>query len=105
MKVKRLKNEIRYIKIDRDAIFERLREDMIDQAENYFRILDFTKVNFKYFWDPDTDEFMCAVCDGDLQLDSFFLETILKEKPITTHTLYSTKCYSSILIDDCNNIQ
>lgn len=101
MKVKRLKNEIRYIKIDRDAIFERLREDMVEQAENYFKILDITKVNFKYFWDSDTDEFICAICDGDRGLDLLDLE-VLSKKPITTHTLYSAKCYSSISIDDCN---
>lgn len=102
MKVKRLKDEIRYIKIDREAIFERLREDMIDQAEKYFEILDITKVDFKYFWDPDTDEFICAICDKERGSDSFDLEVLARDKPITTHTLYSEECYSSISIDDCN---
>lgn len=108
MKVKRLKDEIRYIKIERDAIYERLREDIIDQAENYFGILDVTKVHFEFLWDPDTDEFICAICDdrqGFYGHDAFDLKALFQNRPITTHTLYSKNCYSSISIDDCNALK
>ena len=102
MKVKHLKKgEFRVIQVDEEAIFELLRETMMERASDLFGILDSRKVRFEGYWDRENVRFTCAIYDGRYETrenDGFKLDLkeISEEIGVTTETLYGRNLYVTL---------
>lgn len=98
MKVKHLKKgELRVIRIGREAIYELLRENMIENAEQYFDLLDMRTVTFQMIWSSQTDEFTCVVHD-DQYTPNIDIENIAEKVSLTTETLFQKHRFQTIFI-------
>lgn len=103
MKVKHLKKgEIRVIGIDREAIYELLRETMMEHGMEYFELLSNT-VEFDMRWSSKSDIFTCAVFDRNYS-PKFLDHDILEKKiGITTKTLFQKNRYKTVCLKDIEN--
>lgn len=100
MKVKHLNNgEVRVISIDKEAIYELLRETMMENSAEYFDILGNT-VMFEMRWNSKTDIFTCAVFDRRYPPDDLNFNMLEKHLGLTTKTLYQKKRYKTVYIKD-----
>lgn len=100
MKVKHLKQgEIRAISIGREAIYELLRETMMENSAEYFDILGNT-VMFEMRWNSKTEIFTCAVFDRKYPPDDLDFDTLEKHLGLTTETLYQRNRYKTVCIKD-----
>lgn len=105
MKTKHLKKgELRIIQIDENAIFELLKETMMENASEYFDVLDVTKVTFEMKWLKESGQFICAVYDSghcpsnpDVFLD---LAELGDQVGLTTRTLYGKHRYKTLYLSD-----
>ena len=99
MKIKRLKkDEMRVISIDGKAVFELLTETMIENAEQFFDLLDVTKVSFRMQWCEEENCFVCAIVDGNDWKNDYDLQRIALDIGVTTESLYlhGKKRYSTV---------
>lgn len=100
MKVKHLNNgQVRVISIDREAIYELLRETMMENREEYFDILGNT-VMFEMKWNSKTDIFTCAVFDRRYPPNDLDFDKLEEHLGLTTKTLYQKKRYKTVYIKD-----
>ncbi len=98
MKVKHLKKgEIRVISIGREAIYELLRETMMENAEQYFDLLDMKTVKFQMSWDSQTDLFTCII-HNDQNTPDIDVQAIVQEIGITAETLFYKNRYKTIFV-------
>lgn len=93
-------NEVRILKIGRDAIFEFLYETLISEQDNIFNV-DSLKVYSSFAMDWESGEFIFAVCNDkkDEKTKSFCesldVEKLIKLIPDTTDTVLKDKPYKS----------
>ncbi len=90
-------NKYRIIKIGKDAVYEVLREYIIDNQEAFFDITDGTKIITHFDLNWDTGEFICAARntygeDEHWQCNVDTSELLLKLQD-TTETLFTEKRY------------
>ena len=107
-KVKHIKdNRCRVIKLEKDALFEFLYETMIENIEQYFEILDCTKVFSHHKFNPETGEYVCIINDEKVKLpDDLDIDKILLKMPKTTTSMYSgSSRYKEISFEDLREIQ
>lgn len=109
-------NEVRILKIGRDAIFEFLYETLIGEQDNIFNV-DSLKVYSRFAMDWESGEFIFAVCNDkkDEKTKSFCesldVEKLIKLIPDTTDTVlknmpykdYKTKELCELLKPEKNN--
>lgn len=95
MRTKLKKDEARVIRINQDAIFELIYETFVEKSEQYFDLLDSTKVKLAFDWDQDKNEFTCVAHTRDLQYQVDF-ESIAKEVGITTDSMFQSHRYKTI---------
>ena len=97
-KKKKLKsNECRVIRIDQEAIYEKLSEDMIDNDKVYF---ESPASNFHYhcMMDEETGDFICFVSNKFMNDEGY--KAVLEKVPTpTTDTLYRDNRFVSIFWD------
>ena len=98
----------RIIKIGKDAIYEVLREYIIENQETFFDVTDGTKIvkHFDINW--DTGEFICAARndygnDEHLQCNIDTTELLLKLQD-TTETLFTEKRYIELSEEKIKNL-
>ena len=98
----------RIIKIGRDAIYEVLREYIIDNDKAFFDVTDSTKIvkHFDINW--GTGEFICAARkdygdDEHLQCNIDTTELLLKLQD-TTETLFADKRYVEMSEEEIKNL-
>lgn len=84
------KGELRVLQVRQDAIYELLRETLMERANTIFDILDVTKIGFQFYWDNATNQFICAVHDGAYSPD-LDLDALGKEVGVTTDTFYTMR--------------
>ena len=87
----------RIIKIGKDAIYEILREYIVDNTEDFFDVADGTKIVTHFDINWDTGEFICVARSeyGEneyLQCDVDTTKVLLKMQD-TTETLFIDKRY------------
>ena len=97
MKTKRLKkDEMRVICLDGEAVYELLRETMMDGAGDYFDLLDMTKVVFSMRWCPERNCFVCAAVDENDWHRNLDLDKIAREIGPTTKTMFAPHRYQTV---------
>lgn len=82
------KGELRVIQVEQEAVYELLREVIIERANEIFDILDITKIGFRWEWDEKTNKVICIIHNGDYYPDLDF-DTLRKKVGITTSTFYT----------------
>ena len=94
-KKKKLKNdECRVIRINEDAVYELLRENMIDNGEEYFGSPN-SKFHYHWMRDNKTGDFVCFVSKKFINDYGFDLVMEKVSNP-TTESLYKPSRYVSI---------
>ncbi len=97
----------RIIKIGKDAIYEVLREYIIDNQENFFDVTDGTKIVTHFDINWDTGEFICIARNdyGENEHLQCYIDTakILSELQNTTETLFTDKRYVEISEEEIKN--
>lgn len=96
MKHKLQDGELRLIKIDSAAVYEFLRETILEKSPELFDLHDMTKAEFHFSWDSD-DTFCCIVSKKGLYKEADF-EAIGTSSGLTTDSLFSKRRYRSIFI-------
>ncbi len=85
---------MKYIKIDRDAVYEILREHFIEKFKQYFdeKVIE-DKVQHFYF--DKNANFICVEADDNVEIGD--LEILSNKLPITTKSVFSSsKKYKKI---------
>ena len=98
----------RIIKIGKDAIYEVLREYIIDNQEDFFDVTDGTKIVTHFEMDWDNGEFICVARNehGEkerLQYDVDTTKLLLKMKD-TTATMFIDERYVEMSEEEINNL-
>lgn len=98
----------RIIKIGKDAIFEVLREYIIDNQEDFFDVTDGTKIVTHFEIDWNNGEFICIARNkyGEneyLQCDVDTTEFLLKMQD-TTETMFIDKRYVEMSKEEIKNM-
>ena len=98
----------RIIKIGKDAIYEVLREYIIDSQENFFDVTDGTKIVTHFDINWDTGEFICAARNdhGENEHLQCNIDTaeLLSKLQDTTETLFVDKRYIEMSEEDIKNL-
>ena len=98
----------RIIKISKDAIYEILREYIIDHQESFFDVTDGTKIVTHFDINWDTGEFVCAARNdyGDDEHLQCNIDTaeLLSKLQDTTETLFTDKRYIELSEEDIKNL-
>ena len=101
-------NKYRIVKIGKDAIYEILREYIIDNQENFFDVTDGTKIVTHFDINWDTGEFICIARneygeDEHLQCN---IDTtkILSKLQDTTETVFEDKRYIELSEEEIKNL-
>lgn len=101
-------DKYRVIKIGKDALYELIRESIIDNAENHFDISDVTSIVTFFDIDWDKGEFICLArnekgenehlqCDVDTEL-------LLSKLQDTTTSLYNGVSYIELSKEDIDKL-
>ena len=98
----------RIIKIGKDAIYELLREYIVDNQEDFFDVTDGTKIVTHFEIDWNNGEFICVARNeyGEnecLQCDVDITELLLKMQN-TTETMFEDKRYIEMSKDEIKNM-
>ena len=98
----------RIIKIGKDAIFEVLREYIIDNQEDFFDVTDGTKIVTHFEIDWNNGEFICIARndygdDEHLQCDIDTSELLSKLQD-TTETMFIDKRYVEMSEEEIKNL-
>ncbi len=102
-------DEVRILKIGRDAIFEFLYETLLGEEDRTFNV-DSLKVYNKIAMDWESGEFIFAVCNepkGEKAksfCESFDVEKLIKLIPDTTETVLKNTPYKSYSINELNEL-
>ncbi len=85
---------MKYIKIDKDAIYEILREHFIENCKQYFDEQDiFDKI--QHFYLDEKGNFICVEADENVKIDN--IKELSNKLPITTKSVFnSNKKYKKI---------
>ncbi len=98
---------MKYIKIDRDAVYELLREYFVGERQNLFNEKDFEDAIQSFYLDEDMN-FTCLLQDENqdkLSVDFEDMEKFTSNLPVTTQSLYSnSKLYKTISKKKVQNI-
>ena len=102
------KGKYRIIKIGKDAIYEVLREYIIDNQEDFFDVTDGTKIVTRFEMDWNKGEFICIARNeyGEnehLQCDIDPTKFLLKMQD-TTETLFMDKIYVEMSKEEIRNM-
>ncbi|MBR3908878.1 MAG: hypothetical protein IKJ50_04075 [Clostridia bacterium] len=101
-------NKYRIVKIGKDAIYEILREYIIDNQENFFDVTDGTKIVTHFDINWDTGEFICIARNEygeDEHLQSNIDTTkILSKLQDTTETVFEDKRYIELSEEEIKNL-
>ena len=98
----------RIIKIGKDAIYEILREYIIDNQENFFEVTDGTKIVTHFDMNWGADEFICVARndygeDEHLQCNIDTAELLSKLED-TTKTMFDDKRYIELSEEEIKNL-
>ena len=101
-------NKYRIVKIGKDAIYEILREYIIDNQEEFFDVADGTKIVTLFDINWDTGEFIC-IARNDLGHDEHLQCNIDNAKLLsklqdTTETLFADERYIEISEEEIKNL-
>lgn len=98
MKKKLEDNEVRIIKINRDAVYEFLYETIIENSPAFFDLHDMTKAEFQFSWDADgTLSCIAYKRKPGRRVD---ISAIEEATEFTTNSLFTKKRYKTILLTD-----
>ena len=101
-------NKYRIIKIGKDAIYEILREYIMDNQERIFDVTDGTKIVTHFDINWDTCEFICAARNdyGENELLQCHIDTaeLLSKLPDTTETLFMDNRYIEMSEEEIENL-
>ena len=86
--------ECRVIRIDRDAIYELLRETFMEKKSEYFDLGNSQQDQLLYWnWDDQTGDFICFVSEN-VHLDFDHIDKLVPTP--TTDSLYSPNRYKTV---------
>jgi len=98
----------RIIKIGKDAIYEILREYIIDNEERFFNVTDGTKIVTHFDINWETGEFVCAARNdyGENEHLQCHIDTaeLLSKLPDTTETLFMDNRYIEMSEEEIENL-
>ena len=101
-------NKYRIIKIGKDAIYEVLREYIVDNQENLFDVTDGTKIVTHFDINWDTGELICAARNdyGENEHLQSNIDTaeLLSKLQDTTETLFTDKRYIELSEEEIKNL-
>lgn len=102
--------EYRVIKISKDAIFEFLYEQMIDNEELFFDVSDVTTIASSFDMNWETGEFVCVVKNSPddapeaLNFDNVDTQKLISKLDDTTTTLYADERYIKISAEEMKKL-
>lgn len=105
-KIKKIKSgSCRIIKINKEALFEFIYENMIDNLECFFDLLDATNVISHHEINHETGEYMCVINDENEDIpNDIDLDTLLSLMKPTTKTLYDHNRYKEMSFDEIRSL-
>ena len=85
---------MKYIKINKDAVCEILREHFIENFEKYFEEKDI-ETKIQHFYLDNEMNFLCVETDDDVEIKDF--EELSSKLPYTTKSVFSqSKRYKQV---------
>lgn len=104
------KNKYRIIKISEDALFEFLRESIIDSQKEFFDVSDDTSIVTCFDIDWENKSFICVARnelgeEEHLQFPDIDTEKLLLKLKDTTSTLYMDNRYIELTSTEIEDIQ
>ena len=102
------KGNYRIIKIGKDAIYEVLREYVVDNQKEFFDVTDGTKIVTHFDINWDTGEFVCVARNdyGENEHLQCNIDTsqLLSKLQDTTETLFTDKRYIELSEEEIKNL-